>query len=670
MRSSDPPADDPGAPDAFLDPLFLGPKGENAQLLESQLLDLLRDHVYWRRNFHPEDRPPIPADAPYRQDFQQTLARTRQELFWLSAELKRAVPFFSPRYVGHMCSDLLLPGLLAQLATTLWNPNNVAEAAAPATLDKELEVGRQLAAMLGYSVDPSRRPCAWGHLTSGGTLANYEGLWNLRAAAFYPLALAAAARRLELDLGAVGPARRPLDRYRPWQLVNLSLDQVLALRGDCLERVRARGDRRLFQRFTRAIIEERLETLGMASFFARHPEIEPPRVVVPVSAHYSWQKAMKVLGLGAGQLLRIDVDEHMRMDPAHLAAVLDDVLGREIPVLAVIGVLGTTEFGTVDPIHEIVALRRRWRRRGAGFGIHVDAAWGGFLAAAFRRPDGSLLPRATLRRRFRYFPSSEVYRAFAAVGDTDSATVDPHKLGYLPYPSGAFVARNREVVDLLSQEAAYVFDLERDGISREEQLRDLGRYVLEGSKPGAAAAAASVTFRVLPLHHRGFGRLMAQAVKNGEAFFDRLNRLREELADVATLVMPFETDTCILCFAVNPRGNRHLAVMNRFGRRLYDALRVDPEQPVQTRELFGSCTALARGAVAGRQADRILDQLGIDRRTFRAEVEEASRDADHIFILRHTLMNPFLLADRGDGSYLERFAHFLATTIRRLADQG
>ena len=33
--------------------IFLGPKGENADVFERLLLEAFRDHVFWRRNFHP-----------------------------------------------------------------------------------------------------------------------------------------------------------------------------------------------------------------------------------------------------------------------------------------------------------------------------------------------------------------------------------------------------------------------------------------------------------------------------------------------------------------------------------------------------------------------------------------------------------------------------------------
>ena len=48
----------------LLDACFLGPYGENDGLLEKLVVEFLRDHVYWRRNFHPEDPPPIPTGGP------------------------------------------------------------------------------------------------------------------------------------------------------------------------------------------------------------------------------------------------------------------------------------------------------------------------------------------------------------------------------------------------------------------------------------------------------------------------------------------------------------------------------------------------------------------------------------------------------------------------------
>jgi len=205
------------ARDHALDACFLGPYGENDTLLEKLLVEFLRDHVYWRRNFHPEDPPAIATAAAHHPDYLAFESRMRRELHQLSAALKKSVPFHSPRYIGHMASDLLLPGLAAQMLTLPYNPNNVSEDAAPVTVDMEVQAGLQLARMLGYPHDPAQDACAFGHLTSGGTLANYQALRLALALKAFPVALRAA-QVPDLDL--------PTD---DWSAFNLTQADSIAL---------------------------------------------------------------------------------------------------------------------------------------------------------------------------------------------------------------------------------------------------------------------------------------------------------------------------------------------------------------------------------------------------------------------------------------------------------
>ena len=255
----------------WLDALFLGPYGENDALLEKLVVEFLRDHVYWRRNFHPEDPPAISTHAALHPEYQALEARLRGELHQLSAALKRSVPFHSPRYIGHMASDLLLPGLAAQILTLPYNPNNVSEDAAPVTIDLEVKAGLQLARMLGYPDDPARPDCAFGHLTSGGTVANYQALRLALALKAFPVALRAAGVP---DIGV------PDD---DWSAFNLGPDAGIAL----LERANAwlaAQPPREQRRWVRAVQKERLEFLGMIDFFARHPELKVPKVLAPITA--------------------------------------------------------------------------------------------------------------------------------------------------------------------------------------------------------------------------------------------------------------------------------------------------------------------------------------------------------------------------------------------------
>lgn len=619
--------------DHALDACFLGPYGENDALLEKMLVEFLRDHVYWRRNFHPEDPPAIGTAAAQHPDYLAFEARMRRELHQLSAALKRSVPFHSPRYIGHMASDLLLPGLAAQMLALPYNPNNVSEDSAPVTIDMEVQAGLQLARMLGYTHDPARPDCAFGHLTSGGTAANYQALRLALAMKAFPLALRAA-RVPDLDL--------PPD---DWNAFNLSGDAIIALLGTWQGWLAAQAPAQR-TRWREAVESARIEHLGLAGFFAAHPELRVPRVLAPITAHYSWSKGLKLLGLGRAQLDLLPT-RGMRLDLDALEDHLDRCVREREPVLMAVAVLGSTEYGTIDPVDGVLAARERSRARGLDFAVHVDAAWGGYLATLFRNEDGSLRTREEVADGFRYFPSPALHAAFGALGGTDSVTVDPHKLGYLPFGSGAFVCRDHRAMDLLAERADYVFHGEAapDYATR---FRGLGQFVVEGSKSGAAAAGVYVAHKVLPLDHRHFGRLPRATVRAAELFHDRALRFADEAAARLHVRIPFEPDSNLVCLALNPRGNRSLAGANAFMRRLSAALRADPRQPLQVKEFFGSVTTLRPDLLGAAEAVRIFRSLGLD-----------AEPTEPLTILRHTLMNPYLIDHENGISYIDRYFDFL-----------
>src|SRR5699024_235501 len=146
----------------------------------------------------------------------------------------------------------------------------------PVTLPLELDLGRQLAAMFGYNTDPTLEPCAWGHATSGGTIANDEALWYFRAVRYWPLAAARAMREAGFDPGEMrhGPAN--FSGAGDAELFNLSIDTVIGLRRDLLAAVDRKLDRRAARDLAGAIESERVETLGMAEFHLRHPDLATP----------------------------------------------------------------------------------------------------------------------------------------------------------------------------------------------------------------------------------------------------------------------------------------------------------------------------------------------------------------------------------------------------------
>lgn len=636
----------------FLSPYFLGSYGENNDVLEKLLVEFVRDHVYWRRNFHPEDIPPITTAMTSSQSYQESNAKIRQALHSLTAKLKRSVPFFNPRYIGHMSSDLLMPGLLAQLITAFYNPNNITSESGAVTLEMELEVGKQFARMFGFNLDKALGPVAWGHLTSGGTSANYESLWNFRAAKLYPIALIDAYKKMQFKLDFSSTQFKDIAQYSLWQAMNFSIDEVLDLRRTVFSLIEKEYDKDTLKEFIALVEDSRIETLGPVQFFAEHWQLEPPVVVVPATAHYSWERAMRVLGFGSASLVKVPLTRTMRMDGAELDRVLSKLRANCVPVLAVIGVLGTTEFGTIDPINEIVEIRNKHSELGLNYYVHVDAAWGGYLASIFREPDGSFAPLKEVSGKLKYFPSQAVYDSFAALSEVDSITIDPHKLGYLPFGTGGIVVRNREIVKLLSAKADYVFEE-----SEEPDFSQIGQYILEGSKPGANAAAAYVAHSVLPLDNKNFGRAIRQTVRSAEYFFDKLKLLKKQLHDKVCVIVPIEPDSNLVTIAINPVGNSSLSVLNYFSERIYQHLIHDSGSPVQNKEFLGSKTKLAINHLNEAERNSLFKMLHINNQD-----SEKYRNAS-IFILRHTLMNPWLSAKNDGSNYIDKYCEYLEKII-------
>ena len=123
------------------------------------------------------------------------------------------------------------------------------------------------------------------------------------------------------------------------------------------------------------------------------------------------------------------------------------------------------------------------------------------------------------------------------------------------------------------------------------------------------------------------------------------------------VTVPFPPDSNLVCVAFNPIGNRDIAVANAFARRLHDELRVDPRAPLQDRSFFGSVTMLRPQALGEAAMGRILAALGL------RPGSDVGDGEDHLVILRHTLMNPWLIDRYNDISYIELYFRHLEKRI-------
>lgn len=675
---------------------FLGPKAENAELLKSLITETIDDHVFWRRNYHPGDPVRITEEAKRDEDYLQAVDTLRQNHRKLLAFLKKSVPFFSMRYQGHMNWDLTIPGIVGYFSAMLCNPNNVAFEGSTATTLLEILVGDDLCRMLGYRFPgdenvPADTPRPWGHITCDGTVANIEALWSARNLKYLPLALRAAleqeaALQNARDFTAVRNKDKRLLDMTPWELLNMRVDDALALTGRLtLEKGIPR------KTLTDVIAQYSLQNLGLQDFSDRilANSVKPAKFFVPGAKHYSFPKAAALLGIGASNMIDVPVDEDARLDLAALRTQLAACLAQQIPVLTVVAVIGSTEESAIDPLKGILALRDEFRAQGLEFTVHADAAWGGYHASTIRTdkemgelPDPSTSQPALPEVAPPIDLSRYAEEQFRELHRADSITVDPHKGGYIPYPAGALCYRNSAMRDLVTFSAPVVFHGDAEPT--------VGIYGVEGSKPGAAAAAVYLSHKVIRPSKSGYGQIIGQALFSCKLLYLRLLLLHEkhpldpficmpvprlpsqrdrslpqELLDneadlireindaptiaaalanprAADLLRELGPDQNILAYAFNLRGNTDLGLTNRFNKALYDRLSINPGQDIYGYNLIVSTTNLEEKTYGTRFMEGYKQRL----------LGDAHAPGDFVTVLRSVVMDPWVAATVS-GSFID-----------------
>lgn len=612
---------------------FAGPKAENAEWFSRILERIAWDYYFWRRNYFPGDGAVLNSQSQREnEDFRDHFEDRLTELL---GRLKGDCPFYSPRYAGHMIAEQTLPSIAGYFATMLYNPNNVASESSPVTLQLEIESAQLIARMIGH--DES----GWAHLCSGGTAANYEALWVARSVLLLPDLIA--------DVrAAIGLPPEPLAGS-----VSEILDSFAQLfRSGVPEReVRA------------AIAESRFNIAERGIHQALAASGKNPVIVVPETHHYCFGKAADLLGLGQDSLRKVRVDEHFRMDVAVLERTLEQIESSGEHVLAVVAVMGTTEEGAIDPLDQIVELRDRRAREGkTPFWLHADGAYGGYLRSmmiperiGLGDSEADAVIRGVSQRIHLDLPEQKACDAFAVLGECDSVTIDPHKLGYIPYPAGAISFKSALIKPLVRQVAPY---LQEKSESFEEELRSdqVGMFSLEGSKPGAIAAAVWLSHRCIPLDVTGHGILMRETIRNA----CKLHALLEmDLGSECKAVPLCSPGSNIVCYAFVPKRTASLAEVNALNQELYRRLSISSSDSnnVYAQKFFVSRTTLEPRQYQSSTVQEFLGRLGVQTEEYESE---------GVFLLRSVLMNPWYEAS------LEKEKDLLAelaTHLFDLADQ-
>lgn len=261
---------------------------------------------------------------------------------------------------------------------------------------------------------------------------------------------------------------------------------------------------------------------------ARHAAVrdEPGRLerltlYTSAQAHSSVIRAAWIAGVSRANIRSIPVDSGYRMRTDLLLSAIEQDLERGLLPFSVVASAGTTNTGSVDPLHEIADLA-------GGFGLwfHVDAAYGGFAVLTDRG-------RALLE----------------GIERADSVTLDPHKWLFVPFECGCLLAREpRRLVDAFRILPEYLRDVENRG--EEVNFADYGEQLTRYTR----------AFKVwVSVNYFGLGALRS-AIDTGI----NLARHAETLMQADPLFEILSPARMgIVCFRVRPPGVTDPAELDR-----------------------------------------------------------------------------------------------------------
>lgn len=573
--------------EAALKGLFLGPQAENSQWVSAQINTLLNSWFEWRRSFRPGDGRAVSFADMESADYIKRRQHTADVLQELASRFELEIPKFSPRYIGHMFSETSLPALFGHILTLLHNPNNISGESSWVGVSVEEEAIEALGQMMGF-------PKGVGHFTSGGTIANFEAVYRARTRCYSWMAAG-------LEQGHHSAFVSAAMGYSSYQAIS---DEVK----------KASAGLNPFESNPFIAAMEIAQKTGR--------DFLGPVLLIPEHKHYSWTKSANVFGLGAEALWPVQLDSNGHLDVQDLEAQIQRAYREDRPVAMVVSVLGTTELGMIDPIHKVQALLDEYRHlNGWHIWHHVDAAYGGFLC--------SLRGENPEIRNVLSFQSQE---AIEAMGRVASVTIDPHKLGYVPYSSGAFIASDERDYYQRSFGAPYVnFAVHKDK----------GPFTLEGSRSAAGAVATWMTAQCIGFSQEGYGRLIARTI-----------RLRKEMEEALRAEIPD--------LRVAPSGDANL--LGFCLAKPGDSLQEVNERTLQLYATFE----------ADNQSDFFISKTRIYKKCYSQYFEkfvsswQGKMDADELVLARICIMNPFFKTKEMDVDFQKLFIQSLQDRLKDL----
>lgn len=212
-------------------------------------------------------------------------------------------------------------------------------------------------------------------------------------------------------------------------------------------------------------------------------------IFVSDQAHYSFQKAVLLMGIGLDNLISVATDKNGKMETSDLEQKILTSLEQDKIPLMIASTAGTTVLGAFDPIEKIQSIAAQYN-----IWHHIDGAWGG--AAIFSSTHKDLL---------------------SGSGSADSTTFDAHKLLGTGLITSFFLTKHSQILSEANSAGGedYLFN------SSEHEQFDTGRSSLQC---GRRVDALKLWLTWKSKGHSGLENLVDEQFKKAQYFIELIEK--------------------------------------------------------------------------------------------------------------------------------------------------
>ena len=253
------------------------------------------------------------------------------------------------------------------------------------------------------------------------------------------------------------------------------------------------------------------------------------RIYCSKETHSSIEKGVAVCGIGTKNLVKIGIDQQMRMNPSELEARIKEDLDAGFQPCAVVAAIGTTGTVAVDPLEDIAEICRKY-----GIWLHVDAAYAG---------------TALLLPEYRWM--------IKGIEQADSFVFNPHKWMFTNFDCSVYLVKDAGLLIKTFKILPEYLKTKTRGVVND--YRDWGVPL------GRRFRALKLWFVIRSFGLEGIREKLRSHIQMNKSF-------THALEDIKDLHLPLEPFLNFCCFRLQPEGVKNPEVLNQLNEAFLEEI--------------------------------------------------------------------------------------------------